>query len=353
MAKTLTLQQIADALGIACQGDPQAVISTVASIEAAGPTDVTFAVDERRLALLCGSRAAAAIVPRGASVPEGMVALPADHPEAALATVLGLLAEEEDLPPAGIHPTAIIDPGASVGEDVAIGPYVLVGPGATVGDRVVLAAGVSIGREAAVGDDSVLLQGAVVGHHCRLGRRCRLGPNAVIGGQGFGFYRRDGQWRRVPHIGTVQIGDDVEIGACSCVDRAKFGATRIADGTKLDNLVQIAHNVQLGREVRAAALVGVAGSTVIGDNVVLAGHVGVGDNITIGKDTQVGAYSAVTQSAAGGEAICGIYLTQPIYQHMRTLTACQSVPQLRKQVKELQARLDALESRTDDDPADR
>jgi len=353
MAQTLTLQQIADALGIACEGDPEVAISTVASIDAAGPTDVTFAVDERRLAHLAESRAAAAIVPQGAKVPAGMVALRTDHPEAAVATVLGLLAEEEDLPPVGVHPTATVDPSADVGRDVTIGPYVVVGPEAVLGDRVILAARVSVGRGAAIGDDSVLLDGAVVYRRCRIGRRCRLGPNAVIGADGFGFYQRDGQWHRVPHIGTVEIGDDVEIGACACVDRAKFGATRIGDGTKLDNLIQIGHNAQLGRQVRAAALSGVAGSAVVGDNVVLGGHAGVGDNVRVGDDTQVGGYSAVTRNVAGGQAICGIYLTQPVHRHMRTLTACQSVPQLRKQVKELQARLDALEARTDDDPPGR
>ena len=353
MAQTLTLQQIADALGTACEGDPAIEISMVASIEAAGPTNVTFAVDDRRLALLAGSRAAAAIVPEGASVPAGMAALRTPHPEMAMATVLSLFAEEEDRPPTGIHPTAIIDPTATVGEAVAVGPYVLVGPGAMVGDRVVLAANVSVGRAAILGADSVLLHGVVIGRRCRIGRRCQIGANTVIGGPGFGFYRRDGQWRRVPHIGTVEIGDDVEIGACACVDRAKFGATRIGDGTKLDNLVQIAHNVQLGREVRIAAMAGVAGSAVVGDNTVMGGHSGIGDNITIGRNTQVGAYSAVTRSVAGGEAICGIYLTQPVRQHMRTLTACQSVPQLRKQVKELQARLDALEAHTNDDPSSR
>ncbi|NQU74979.1 MAG: UDP-3-O-(3-hydroxymyristoyl)glucosamine N-acyltransferase, partial [Planctomycetes bacterium] len=258
-----------------------------------------------------------------------------------------LLADPEDLPPEGVHPSAVVDATALLGSGVAVGPHAVVGAGATLGDNVVVCANVYVGADAVIGDGSVLMPGVVVSRRCRIGRRCRLHANAVIGADGFGYYFRDGAYHKIPHIGTVEIGDDVEIGACSCVDRAKFGATRIGDGTKIDNLVQIAHNVQIGKGVILAGLVGVAGSSKLGDYVVLGGHAGIRDNITVGDEVRVAAYSAVLQDVPPGQTIGGI----PAFderQCVRVYHLQQKLPELKKQLEQLQARVNGLENATKD-----
>jgi len=351
-AMSLTVERIAEAIGATVDGDGATVIRGVASIETAEPGELTFAVDERRIGLLADSKAAAVLVASATDVPDGLAALRVDDPEAAMAAVLALLAPPEDTPVAGIHPTAVIDATATLGANVAIGPHVAIGKDVTLGDRVALAANVSVGAGSVIGDDTILFPGVVVRHGCRIGRRCRIHPNAVIGADGFGYYHRGGVHHKVPHIGVVRIGDDVEIGACACVDRAKFGATVIGDGAKIDNLVQIAHNVTVGQGVLAAALVGIAGSTKIGNYVVLGGHTGVRDNISIGDGAQVAAYAAVARDVEPGAAMSGIPAI-PLRTHRRAMILYPRLPELSRQIHQLQARLDALENETDNTGSDR
>jgi len=347
----LTVDRIAEAIGADVDGDGGATIRGIASIESAGPEDLTFALDKRRADRLADCAAGAALVEESAEVPAGMTALRVADPQAALAKVLGLMAPPDDLPAPGAHPTAVIDPEAALGADVAIGPHAVIGAGATLGDRVVLAANVSVGAGASLGDDTVLYPGVVVRRGCRIGRRCRVHPNAVIGADGFGYYHDDGVHHKVPHAGTVVVGDDVEIGACTCIDRAKFGATVIGDGSKIDNLVQIAHNVQLGRGVLAASLVGVAGSTRIGDYVMLGGHVGIRDNISIGDGARIGAFSGVAQDVEPRAAMRG-NIALPIQQSLRAHKVYARLPELWRQFRQLQARVDALENEPDNAGAD-
>jgi len=343
----LTVGLIAELLGGTVEGNPSVEIATIASLESAGASDVTFAADEKRAALLAKSSAAAAIVtddsPAGA---ERMSLIRVKNVEAAVARLLEYLSGPEELPAVGVASTAVVANDAQVPADVRIGPGVVVGPRAKIGQRCVLCANVCLGADVEIGDDTVLCEGVVVRWGCCLGSRVRIGPNTVIGYDGFGYYHADGVHQKVSHIGIVVIEDDVEIGACSCVDRAKFGSTRIAAGTKIDNLVQIAHNVQIGRGALLAAQCGVAGSAKLGQYVVLGGNVGIRDNISIGSGVTCAAYTAVANDVPDGQTLFGIPAI-PAREKFRQISLTARLPELFKRIRELEEKLKALESPKD------
>lgn len=341
-AKTLTVQAIARLVGGKVEGDGTVAISGVGAIESAGAGEITFAADQKRVGRLTGSKASAAIVPADTQVQSAIPLIRVDNVQAALAKLLAHFAGPEDLPPAGVHSSAVIAADAQVDPSAAIGPGVVIGPRAKIAAKTVLAANVSVGAEATVGEDCRLAEGVVVKHGCRIGKRVRIGPNSVIGWDGFGYYFADGVHHKIPHIGDVVIEDDVELGACVTVDRAKFGSTRIGAGTKIDNLVQIAHNVQIGKGCIIAALAGIAGSTKVGDHVIIMGHAGLRDNITIGDNVQCAAYCAVASDVASGEIVAGIP-ARPAGQAIRIAQAEAKLPDLLKRVKDLETRLDKIE----------
>jgi len=207
----------------------------------------------------------------------------------------------------GVHPLAFVDPSAAIGAEVAIAPFVCIGAGAVVGARTVLHSHVAIGAQARIGEDCVLHPHASVRDRVIVGHRVILQNGAVIGSEGFGFATRaDGTHQKIPQVGLVVIGDDVEIGANSTVDRPAIGETRVGSGTKIDNLVHIGHGVKIGKNVRLAALVGIAGSSIVEDDVVLAGQVGVINHVRIGRGAQVASKSAVMSDLEGGQTYAGI-----------------------------------------------
>lgn len=286
-------------------------ISGVETVERAREGMLTF-IRSRAFAerwASCG--ASAALVSRGVGVPghdparRALLVVP--DADAAMIRVLAALAPGEHHPPPGVHPSAIVDPSARIGAGAAVGPLCVVGPGAAVGENAVLTARVTLGRDTRVGRGTVLHAGVVIQDRCSVGDGCLLHPGVIIGADGFGFLPApEGRGVvKIPHIGTVEIGHGVEIGANSCVDRAKFGATRIGDGTKIDNLVQVGHGVQIGRACLICAQCGIAGSVVIEDGVVLAGHVGVADNVRIGAGAQVGAKAGVHKDVPPGTRAMG------------------------------------------------
>ena len=346
MSHSFTLRELAERLGGRLEGNGSVTITGVGALASAGPGEITFVLDARRLSALPASRAGAAIVPEDAEVQAPMPLLRVKHVQAALADLLGILGENESRPPAGVHPSAVLGEGVEMGRDVAIGPGVVVGAGAKLGDGVVLCPNVTVAPGAVIGAGTVLLAGTVIECACRIGRRCRIGPNAVIGGSGFGYFPADGRHRRVPHAGTVEIGDEVDIGACSCVDRAKFGATRIGDGTKIDNLVQVAHNCQIGRGCLLAGLVGVGGSVVLKDFTVLGGHAGVRDNIIIGSRVRASAFAAIAQDVPDGTTVAGVPAREARRQ-LRIYKTQERLPELRQRLRNLEKRLRALESAED------
>jgi len=346
----MTVQTIADIVSGQVEGDPAVEVTGVAPIDAATATDVTFAIDARRAAGLVNCSAGAAIVTRDAP-PAEMPLVRVDDVNAAMAALLGHLAPAEDLPAGGIDPTACIAQDAELGPDVAVGPGVVIGPRARVGSGSALCANVSVGADVVIGQDVVLFDGVVIRHGCEVGSRVRIGPNSVIGFEGFGYYRADGVHHRVPHAGAVIIEDDVDIGACTCVDRGKLGPTRIGAGTKIDNLVQIGHTVQVGRACLMAGQVGIAGSARLGDEVVIGGNAGLRDNITVGDGVQCAAFSAVAGDVPAGQTVAGVPAV-PARDAYRIIMARAKLPELLKRVRSLESRLKALESRdesTEDD----
>jgi UDP-3-O-[3-hydroxymyristoyl] glucosamine N-acyltransferase len=337
-----TVRQIAQVVGGSVEGDGEVRISGLAAMDAATTGDLTFAADQRRAGQLARSRASAALVgAEPASAPMALIRVP-DVPRA-LSALLAHLSEDEGLPPAGIDPSAKIAPDAAIGQGVTIGPNVVVGSQAKIADGCVLCANVVVAARSQVGAGSVLFEGVVIRAGCVVGRNVRIGPNSVVGWDGFGYHFADGVHHKVPHAGNVVIEDDVEIGACACIDKAKFGSTRVGAGTKIDNLVQVAHNVQIGRGCILVGQCGIAGSTRLGNYVVLGGSAGVRDNITVGDGVQCAAFAAIAQDVEPGQIIAGAP-AGPAREQFRMMQALPRVPDLLKKVRELESRLAALES---------
>ncbi|HQL72385.1 MAG: UDP-3-O-acylglucosamine N-acyltransferase [Planctomycetes bacterium ADurb.Bin126] len=342
----MTVREVAELVGGQVQGDGEVRVDSLAPLDAAQSGQLTFALDERRLNKLGECRAAAALVSRAVEGLSMSLVVVGDV-QAALSALLGALHPGEDVPALGVHASATIAPDAVLGEAVAIGPGVLVGAGARIGAGTALLANVVIGRGATIGERCVLAEGVVVRWGCVVGNRVRIGPNSVIGEDGFGYHTVGGVHRKIPHAGNAVIEDDVEIGACSCVDRAKFGSTRVGAGTKIDNLVQVAHNVQVGPGCILVAQCGIAGSSRLGRYVVLGGSAGVRDNITMGDGSQCAAYSAVAGDVEAGQIVAGTP-AGPARQRLRTLQALDKLPDLIKQVRQLETRLQQLDPPTHD-----
>jgi UDP-3-O-[3-hydroxymyristoyl] glucosamine N-acyltransferase len=339
----LTLREIAGIVGGSVEGDASFVVAAIAAIDEAGPGDLTFA-DARHAAGLAESGAGAALVEAGAAVDfAGRPIVRVADVQRAIYQLLCRLAGKDDLPAPGICPTATVAPDARLGRDVAIGPGAVVGAGAAIGDRTALCANAVVAAGCTVGSDCAIAEGAVVRSRSVIGNRVRIGPNSVIGYDGFGFQTVDGVHRRFPHIGNVVIEDDVEIDACSCIDRGKFGSTRIGRGAKIDNLVQVAHNCRVGPGSIIVGQVGLAGSVRLGRYCVLGGHTGLRDNISLGDGVQVAAYAGVAQDIPAGQKYAGAPAI-PAREALRVFQSWRKLPDLLKRVRELESRLAALES---------
>jgi len=317
----LTAQAVADLVGGRLLGDGGVVLTAVGSLDRAGAGALTLAVSPRYAAALATSRAGAALVPPAlADAPAGPAArIVVGDPYGALVQVIRRLFPATP-PPPGIDPTARIGPGCELGADVAIGPFVILGRGVRLGDRCRLAEGVSVGDGVTVGEDTRMDARVVCYAGARIGRRVVLKAGAVIGGDGFGYLSRGSGHERIPHVGGCIIGDDVEVGSNACVDRGSLDDTVIGQGTKLDNLVHVGHNVRIGDRCLLMAGVGVAGSTRLGHDVVLAGHVGVTDHLTIGDRVQVAAKSAVIGNVPAGSVYSG-HPARPNRQVLRAQAA--------------------------------
>ncbi len=343
--ETMTIRAVADLVGGDVEGDESVQVASLVPLDQAGAGQLTFAVDDRWAGKLAETGAAAAIVTRSADV-TGLSLIRVDNVQAALAAILTQLGPSETFPPPGVDATAVVSGDASVAADAAVGPGVVIGARSEIGSGAVLCANVVIGEDVRVGDGSVLYEGVVVKLRCEIGRRVRIGPNSVIGFEGFGYYTVDGKHHLIPHAGNVVIEDDVDLGACCCVDRGKFGATRIGAGAKIDNLSQIAHNVQVGRGCIFAGQVGVAGSATLGDYVVLGGGAGVRDGVTVGDGAQCAAHSAIAGDVDPGEIVAGTP-AENARQMLRVLKARMQLPDLIKRVKKLEAALEQDEPSED------
>ena len=335
---SFTTGSIADLVGGRLVGPGDLPITGVEQLALAGPDQLSFIGDEKHAERWAASAAAAALVTRGLEVePQRNRALIfVDNADLAMAKVLAAFAPPPVLPPEGIHPTAQIDPSAELGANVRIGPGVVVGAAATVGDGCVLHARATLMNESHLGAGSTLWPGVVIRERCILGDRCILHPNAVIGADGFGY--RPGETPRgpglvkIPQIGIVRIGDDVEIGAGACVDRAKFSATFIDDGTKIDNLVQIGHNCRIGKNVVIAGCTAIAGSVTVGDGVMIGGMAAIKDHLKVGRGSRLTGGAQLMHDIPDGETWGGSP-AMPLKQAARQAVALQKLPDLVKAFK--------------------
>jgi len=341
----LKLQDIAERLRCRLDGDGSIEIERVAGIEHAQPGDLTFVANPKYHQHLASTRASAVIVadqtPRGDSA---TAFLRTAAPALAFAQAIGLF-RQAIVPRKGIDPASSIAPDAAIGPDVSIGPFVVVAAGASIGARTIVYPNVVIGPAAVIGEDCVIHSHVSIRERVRVGRRVILHDGAVIGSDGFGFVRQsDGTHFKIPQLADVVIEDDVEIGANTTIDRPAVGETRICSGAKIDNLVQIAHGVTVGRRALFAAQVGIAGSTVVEDDVVLAGQVGIAGHIRVGKGVVATAQTGVPNSVPAAEFISG-YPAIPNRDWLKSSAVFRQLPALRRRVSDLEERLKALEEK--------
>jgi len=297
---TLTLQEIAKLSGGELDGDPAVKITGAASLSEAVPGEVTFYADPRYLERLRKTRASAIFVPSGFSEQTAAAQIHVANPSKAFEKVVLKLAPKPIELAAGIHPTAVVDPSAKLGSGVSIQSHAVVEANVAIGDKTVIGAGSYVGHETVIGASCLIYPNVTIRERTRIGARVIIHSGAVIGADGFGFEFVDGRHKKIPQIGIVQIDDDVEIGANSTIDRARFGRTWIQEGVKIDNLVQIAHNVIVGKNSIIAAQTGISGSTRLGEKVMMAGQVGVIGHLTIEDNTVIAAQSGVAKDLPGG-----------------------------------------------------
>lgn len=337
-----SVSKLAALIGAEVQGDPDTRVTGAGSVEEARPGDVVLAVDSRFLETAMNSQAACIVAsPELRPSSNGKSILLVASPLEAFAKVLEHFRGTESVPAAGIGAGAVVEPDVELGKDVAIGANCYVGRDAVLGDGCVLFPGVFIGEGVRLGANCRLYPNAVVYAGCVLGKRVILHAGAVIGADGFGYTCREQEFVKLPHAGIVEIGDDVEIGANSAIDRAKTGATVIGNGTKIDNLVHIAHNCKIGRNCVIVALVGIAGSANIGDSVTLAGQVGVSDHVTIEDGCVVAARAGVIGNVAKGSVVSGF----PARDHRlekRVQAARLHLPEMLQRLRALEAEVEKL-----------
>jgi UDP-3-O-[3-hydroxymyristoyl] glucosamine N-acyltransferase len=350
-----TIRDIAKALGAEAEGELDLMVRGAAEPAAAGPDQLALAMDPRYGDGIGKGRAVAAVVWPGADW-QGMglrAAIFAPRGRLAMAGLTRLM----DPGPAiakGMHPLAVVDPSATLGAGAAIGPFVVIGASVVIGPGARIASHVSIAEGARIGADALILQGARVGARVTIGDRFICQPGAVIGADGFSFVTseksgveeiretlgsradiKDQSWTRIHSLGAVTIGDDVEIGANVCIDRGTIRDTSIGSGTKLDNLVHVGHNVQIGRDCLLCGQVGIAGSARIGDRVVMGGQCGVNDNIFVGDDVICGGATKIFTNAPAGRVLLG-YPAVKMETHVEIQKALRRLPRLAARVAALE-----------------
>lgn len=337
-AADLTLAQIAGLVGGEVVGDSHFRVSGACGIQEAGPAEITFLREAKYLPLLKKSQAGAVIVGRDSAYRDKPVIV-TENPAKAFLQVLSLWTTgKEDLAKTGVHPSASVAASAVLGKDVFVGAGAVIGERTQVGNGSSIMPGAVIGDDCRIGQDTLIYENVSVRDRSRIDDRVVLHAGAVIGADGFGYENINGRYMKVPQRGNVWIQDDVEIGANSCVDRARFGTTLIKRGAKIDNLVQIAHNVEIGEDCLVVAQVGIAGSSKLGDGVILAGQVGVVGHVTIGSRSIIGAQSGVFTDVPEQSVLLGSP-PLPIREEKERIIYLSRLPKLFKDFKEIQKKL--------------
>jgi UDP-3-O-[3-hydroxymyristoyl] glucosamine N-acyltransferase len=342
-----TVQQLADLVQGRIEGDAQAAIHAARTLQEAGPEDVSFVESDRHLKYLKECRARAIVLPAAlAGRPEDLGLGGASPPAliivrdalAAFSVIAQHLHGQVAEPPSGIDPRAAIHPDAQIGADASVHPFAVISAGSVIGARCRIHSGVVIGKNCHLGDDVILYPHVVLYDGVIVGNRVTIHASTVIGADGFGYRFQDGKHIKVPQLGHVEISDDVEIGASTTIDRGTFQATRIGTGTKIDNLVMIAHNCQIGRHNLFVSQVGVAGSSITGDYVVLAGQVGVADHVHIHDRAVVGARAGLFRDVPPGERMLGVP-ARPEREEKRILLSRDKLPELCRDVRNIKRHL--------------
>ena len=333
----MRVREIADYLKAAWEGDGEREITGVAPLEAASSTDLAF-VGNRKAAAAAGDSLAACLLVMS-DFPKGRTLIRVRDPRAAFAAIIRMLYPAPPVVP-GIHPTAVVSPQAHVPDSASVAPHAVVGAGAWIGDRSRIGSGCVIGDGVRIGSDCLLHANVAIYSNVTVGDRAVLHSGCVLGADGFGFVRAGDHYEKFPQIGRVVVGNDVEIGANSCIDRAALGTTEIGDGSKLDNMVHIGHNCRIGRHVVIAAQTGLSGGVVVEDYAVIGGQVGIGDKARIESEAVLGSGCGILTSKIirKGQVVWGTP-ARPLKEHLQQLANLARLPELRERVQELEQRI--------------
>tara|TARA_R110002126_G_scaffold105905_4_gene240549 strand:- start:9817 stop:10854 length:1038 start_codon:yes stop_codon:yes gene_type:complete len=339
-----TLSEIAELCGAELIGDGTRIVHGPASLAEASSDHVSFLAEPRYREQLLGTQAAGVLVEADfESTRDDLTLLRCANPSRAFNRIVLAFAQPQPACEPGVHPTAVVAPDVELGEGVHVGPLVVIGPGSVIGAHVVLHASCVIGAGARIGARTVLYPSTVLYPFVEIGEDCILHAGAVLGADGFGFEPTATGWDKTPQAGKVELGDRVEVGSNSTIDRARFGSTRLGDEVKLDNLVHLGHNVQIGAGSLLVAQAGVAGSSNLGKRVIVAGQAGINGHITVGDGAQIAGKSGVFDDVPAGETVFGIPAMEK-REGMRMTLAFKRVGRLIERVRSLEARIEELES---------
>jgi UDP-3-O-[3-hydroxymyristoyl] glucosamine N-acyltransferase len=341
MAKTL--KEIAELIGGEIVGEANTVITGVAGIQDASEGDITFLANSKYLSFLEKTKASAVITSRD-TVSGAKPLIKTDNPSLAFTQVVTFILPKQKEHFQGIHKSAVISKSAKLGKNLAIGPFVVIEEGCCLGDNTVIYPNCYLGRDSSVGRDSLIYSNVSIRENCSLGDRVIVHCGTVIGSDGFGFVAVDGIHHKIPQVGNVVIEDDVEIGANVAIDRARFDKTIIGQGTKIDNLVQIGHNVRIGKNCLIVSGVAIAGSATIGNNVILAGQSGVAGHVVVGDNSVVMGKAGVTKSLAEGSIVWGMP-ARPADEARKAAVYAQNLPKLFDSIKEIKKKIEDWEKK--------
>ncbi len=341
MEKKISLKDLAQLVGGRLEGEPSFSVSGISSLEAAGPDEISFAVSAALAEKVASSKAGALLLPEGWPGKVDRNVIYVKDPYLAYAITANFFAQKP-FEPKGIHPSAIVGPNCNIHEEVTIDAGAVIGEGSFIGKHVHIHSGAVIGKGVEISEETVIFPNVVIYDGCKIGQKVRIHAGAVIGADGFGYAQGPQGMVKIPQTGIVVIEDNVEIGANTTIDRAAIGETRIGQGSKIDNLVMIAHNVSLGQHCAIVSQVGISGSTKVGSGVMMGGQVGVVGHIEIGDGARIGAKSGVPHSVGAGETVSGIP-AMPHLKWLRMVNALKRVPDLIKEIKNIKSRLERLE----------
>ncbi|MEK7448943.1 MAG: UDP-3-O-(3-hydroxymyristoyl)glucosamine N-acyltransferase [Planctomycetota bacterium] len=337
----ITISKIAQLVNGTVSGNRNCLITGVAGLEEAQPGEITFLANKKYLPLLKTTRASAVLVDKQTKVPDHLNAISVKNPDLSFAQIIEYFKPEPPALSKGIHSRALVAKNVKLGKNVCIQPYAVLQPGSKIGAGTVIYPNVYIGQGVSIGKNCCLYPNVVIREKCVIGDNVIIHSGTVIGSDGFGYTLVNGTRRKIPQIGIVVIEDEVEIGANVTIDRARFGQTIIRKGVKIDNLVQVAHNVEIGENSVLVAQVGISGSTKIGQNVIMAGRSGAVGHIQIGDNVTVAGCSVATKNIPAGMIVSG-FPARPHHEELHIQAALHKLPELLKIIKQLQAEIKNL-----------